>query len=102
LVGFADGKMLLEHAFSHVVILGAALQFQVGFDRDSFREGIVDRGLRSFVALPGPVVYVDARDFPCGAFGVELLVQFVGIAGRVGDFHIPFDDFRIPDLMKIR
>src|SRR5260370_23737329 len=54
LISLADGKMLLEKSLSHVIVFGAALQFHVRFDGDFFLEGIVDGGLRSLVALPGP------------------------------------------------
>src|SRR5437764_15290441 len=51
LINLADGQVLGEHPLSHVIVFGAALQFDVRFDGNFFREGIVDRRLRSLVAL---------------------------------------------------
>src|SRR5260370_11955483 len=42
LISFADGKMLLEHPLSHVIVFGATLQFHVGLDADFFGEGVVN------------------------------------------------------------
>src|SRR5437660_9191661 len=63
--------MLIKHPFSHVIVFRAAFQFHVWFDGDFFREGIVDGGLRQLVALPGPVVHMDAGRFPGGDFGMR-------------------------------
>src|SRR6267143_1261101 len=93
--------MFVEHALSHMIAVGAAFQFHAWFDADFFREGIVDRGLRSLVALPGPVVHVDARSFPGGALRMKPLVQLIGVPERIGDFHVAFHDLRVPDLMKV-
>src|SRR6266581_3951110 len=101
LISLADGKTLLEHSPSHVIVFGAALQFHVRFDADFFREAIVDGGFRSLVALPGPVVHMDAGSFPGGALRAKLFVQFVGVSKRVGDFHVAFHNLRVPDLMKV-
>src|SRR6267143_2892989 len=93
--------MLVEHSLSHVIVVGAAFQFHARLDADFFRKGIVDRGLRSLVALPGPVVYVDARSFPSSTLRMKLLVQVVGVPERIGDFHIAFDNLGVPDLMQV-
>src|SRR6266852_4957117 len=52
LINLADSKMLLEHTLSHVIVLGAALQYHVRLDADFFREAVVDRCLRPLMALP--------------------------------------------------
>src|SRR5260370_38298821 len=93
--------MLLEHSLSHVIVFSAAFQFHVRLDADFFWEGVVNSGFRSLVALPGPHVHMDTRSFPGGALGAKLLVQFVGIPERVGNFHVAFHNLRVPDLMKI-
>src|SRR5258708_40057531 len=74
LINVADAKMLLEHALSHVIVIGAALQFHVWFDADFFRERIVYGGLGSVRGFPRPLVDVDACSFPSDALCVELLV----------------------------
>src|SRR6266852_1765789 len=93
--------MLLEHPLSHVIVFSAAFQFHVRFYADFFREDVVNSGLRSLVALPGPGVHMDARSFPRGALRAKLLVQFVRVPERVGNFHVAFHNLRVPDLMKI-
>src|SRR6266550_4439439 len=93
--------MLVEHALSHVIAVRAALQLHARLDADFFREGTVDRGLRSLVAFPDPVVHLDARSFPGGALRLKLLVQLVGVPERVGDFHVAFHNLGVPDLMKV-
>src|SRR6266852_5732405 len=42
LISFADGKVLLEHPLSHVIVFGATLQFHVGLDAYFFDEGVVN------------------------------------------------------------
>src|SRR5229473_2244737 len=101
LIGLVDCQMFLEHALSHLIVFSATLQFHVRLDRDFFRQGIVDRSLRSIVALPGPVVYVDACGFPCSAFGMKLLVEFIGVPERVGYLNVESDDLRTREQMKV-
>jgi len=72
--------MLVEHALSDVIVVGAAFRFHVRFDGDFFGQSIVDRGFRALVALPGPVVHMDASSFPSVAVGTELFVKFIGVA----------------------
>src|ERR1700687_791676 len=93
--------MLLEHPLSHVIVFSAAFQFHVRFLADFCREGVVSTGLASLVAPPGPGVHVDARSLPGGALRAKLLVQFVRVPERVGNFHVAFHNLRVPDLMKI-
>src|SRR6266481_3411320 len=101
LISLAYGKVFLEHAFSHAVVLSAALQFQVRFDPDFFRESAVDLCLRPLVAFPCPALYLDVRCLPVGTLLAKFFVQLVGVTPGVGDFHVAFHDFRVPDLMKI-
>src|SRR5258708_32602659 len=86
LINVADAKMLLEHALSHVIVIGAALQFHVWFDADFFRERIVYGGLGSVVAFPSPIVGVGACCFPSDALCVGLLVPPGGRTVRIWDF----------------
>src|SRR6266849_6199789 len=76
LINLADGKMLLEHALPHVIVFGAVLQYHFRLDADFFRKGVVNRGLRPLMALPGPVVHMDASSFPGDSLRVKLFVQF--------------------------
>jgi len=32
---------------------------------------------------------------------VKFFVEFVGVTMGIGDFHVAFDNFRIPELMKV-
>src|SRR5258708_12753025 len=64
LISFADGKVLLEHPLSHVIVFGAALQFHVRLDADFSREDSLNFLLRPFLPLPAPPVPPDAPPFP--------------------------------------